>query len=242
MNSLPITGSVSFVNHEKKTMIITYLENDKKKTVNGSFADKIQEKLKAAKKIKQIHQFHVGDTVQFQLNITDTGNRAQAAEIRFLYNNALDQLIHKARTENNFIGYLKLADDNFFVKEIDSYLFFPLQLSPWQLPFTEKELNEAVSFSLENLENPEKISARLYVNHYFPEYHSAVKAHKTAAVLEAKIDKITPHGIYLRLFGNVIQAKIAVADYTGPALKPGDMLPVRISYLSEKRIVVEWVP
>ncbi|TSA42719.1 MAG: hypothetical protein D4R55_01995, partial [Chitinophagaceae bacterium] len=63
MNSLPITGSVSFVNHEKKTMIITYLENDKKKTVNGSFADKIQEKLKAAKKIKQIHQFHVGDTV-----------------------------------------------------------------------------------------------------------------------------------------------------------------------------------
>ncbi|MBK8494582.1 MAG: hypothetical protein IPL50_05785 [Chitinophagaceae bacterium] len=40
------------------------------------------------------------------------------------------------------------TDDKYLYKEIDSYLFFPVPLSPWQLKPTETELNEAVTFSL----------------------------------------------------------------------------------------------
>ena len=109
------------------------------------------------KLIKKKHLFHIGDTVSFTAGLSDRGDRMTASNIQYLYNTALDVLINKAGTENNFIGYLKVIDDKYFVKEIDSYLFFPVPLSPWQIRPTEAELNEAVTFSLENLDKKEKI-------------------------------------------------------------------------------------
>jgi len=50
--------------------------------------------------------------------------------IEFRFNNALDNLINKSAIENRFVGYLKKVDDDYFVKETGSYIFFPLKLSP----------------------------------------------------------------------------------------------------------------
>ena len=99
------------------------------------------------KLLKKKHIFHIGDTVSFNVGLSGRGDRMVATNIQFMYNNALDVLINKAKTENNFIGYLKVVDDKYFVKEIDSYLFFPVPLSPWQIKPTEAELNEAVTFA-----------------------------------------------------------------------------------------------
>ena len=154
-------GIISFVNHEKKYILIEYEQNGRKKTVNGSIDDK---------GIKKTHHFHIGDTVSFKVKIADRGDRMVALNIEYLYNTALDVLINKAKTNNSFLGYLKIADDKYFVKEIDSYLFFPVPLSPWQIKPAEKELNEAVSFSLENLDKKNKITAKLFNNNYIPEF------------------------------------------------------------------------
>ena len=173
MSNTNIQGNVSFVNHEKKYIIIEYEQNGKKKTVNANTgADK---QSKGQSKISKKHQFHIGDTVSFDLQMSERGDRMTANNLRFLYNNSLDTLINRAQTENNFIGYLKVVDNKYFVKEIDSYLFFPLPLSPWQIKPTEKELNEAVTFSLENLEKKDKITAKLYNSNYIPEFYAAVK-------------------------------------------------------------------
>ena len=48
MSNTLITGNVSFVNHEKKYIIIEYEVHGKKKVVNGSTGDKLQ-KIKQAK-------------------------------------------------------------------------------------------------------------------------------------------------------------------------------------------------
>ena len=110
------TGNVSFVNHEKKYIIIEYEFNGKKKVVNGSIDEK---------QLKIKHVFHIGDTVSFTVGLSGRGDKMVASDIKFLYNNALDVLINKAKTENNFTGYLKIVDDKYFVKEIDSYLHGP---------------------------------------------------------------------------------------------------------------------
>jgi len=235
MSNTLLKGNVSFVNHEKKYIIIEYEENGKKKVINGNIDDKQQQKLIDKKLIKKKHVFHIGDTVSFTSGLSDRGDRMTASNIQFLYNTALDVLINKANSENNFIGYLKVVDDRYYVKEIDSYLFFPVPLSPWQVKPTEAELNEAVTFALENLDKKEKITAKLYNNKYIPEFYTAVKLNKANTPVDATVYKVTPHGIYLNLVEDKIQVKLPFRE----GVKVNDVMRVRIVYLSPFKIIVE---
>lgn len=240
MSNTIYKGNVSFVNHEKKYIIIEYEESGKKKTVHANVDEKQQQKSFNKKLIKKKHLFHIGDRVSFTVGLSDRGDRMLASNLQYLYNTALDVIINKARTENNFIGYLKVVDDTYFVKEIDSYLFFPVPLSPWQIKPTEAELNEAVTFALENLDKKEKITASLFTQKFIPEYYSAERAFKKKETTEAEVYKITEYGIYLNVFGDKVQAKIDAKDPNLPGdLKVGDKLKVQITYFSKKKIVVE---
>lgn len=235
MSNTILQGRVSFVNHEKKYVMIEYEANGKKKAINGIVDDKTQVQLKKAGVIKKSHIFHIGDVVNFTAGLTARGDKMVATNIQYLYNTALDVLINKAKTENNFIGYLKIIDDKYFVKEIDSYLFFPVPLSPWQIKPPENELNEAVTFMLENLEKKDKITAKLFNNKYIPEFYTAVKLNKANTAIEATVYKVSPHGIYLNVISDKIQAKLPFKE----GVKVTDIILVKIVYLSPAKIIVE---
>ncbi|MBK8609328.1 MAG: hypothetical protein IPL84_05110 [Chitinophagaceae bacterium] len=226
MSNSILQGHVSFVNHEKKYIIIEYDDKGKKKVVHGNIDPKF---------LKKKHSFSIGDTVTFSVGLSGRGDRMIASDIEYLYNTALDVLINKAKTENNFIGYLKVVDDQYFVKEIDSYLFFPVPLSPWQLKPTDAELNEAVTFALENTEKKNKITAKLYNNKYIPEFYTAVKLNKANTPVDATVYKVTPHGIYLNLVADKIHVKLPFKE----GIKVNDTLSLRIVYLSPFKIIAE---
>ncbi len=230
MSNSIVTGIVSFVNHEKKYVLIEYEQNGRKKTVNGDIAEK---------QLKQKHRFQIGDTVSFKIRLSGRGDRMVADEMHFLYNSGLDVLLNRAKTENNFTGYLKIVAGRYFVKETETYLFFPVPFSPWQVKPSEAELNEAVIFSLENMENKEKVAASLFHKKFIPEYYSAVKAYKTKAAVDGEVYKVTPHGIYLFLYGKTIQAKFP--NTLNSLINPGDKIKVRITYLGDSRITVDQV-
>ena len=229
-----IEGKISFINHEKKYAMIEYEEGNKKKTVRASIDEDAQKKMKEKNLIKKTHHFMVGDVVSFQVKLSDRGDRMMASGTEFLYNNALDVLINKSFISNKFIGYLKMVDDKYFVKEIDSYLFFPVPFSPWQIVPAELDLNEQVHFSLENIEKKEKIFASLFNNQYIPEFEQAVKLFKTKTPVSAEVFKVSPHSIYLNIVGNKIQAKITFEE----GIIVGDKIDVLISYLGKNKIAV----
>ncbi len=232
-----LQGTVSFVNHEKQYVTIAYEVGGKKKNINGSVDDKLQLQLKQQGIIKKTHTFHIGDVVNFIPKLSDKGDKMIASHIQYLYNTALDVLLNKAKTDNNFIGYLKMADDTFFVKEIESYIFFPLTPSPWRLHPTEKELNEAVTFSLENIEKKDKVTAKLFNNNYIPEFYTAIKLHKSQTTIDAAVYKISAHGIYLNVVGDKIQGKIPLLKDQN--YKVGDIIKIIITYMSPTKIVLE---
>lgn len=229
-----IEGKISFINHEKKYAMIEYEEGNKKKTVRASIDEDAQKKMKEKNLIKKTHHFMVGDVVSFQVKLSDRGDRMMASGTEFLYNNALDVLINKSFISNKFIGYLKMVDDKYFVKEIDSYLFFPVPFSPWQIVPAELDLNEQVHFSLENIEKKEKIFASLFNNQYIAEFEQAVKLFKTKTPVSAEVFKVSPHSIYLNIVGNKIQAKITFEE----GIIVGDKIDVLISYLGKNKIAV----
>lgn len=244
MSDSTIQGKVTFINHEKKYAIMEYLQNGKKKTVNASIDEKVQRALKEKKVIKKIHHFLVGDVVSFKIKISERGDKMVATNIQFQYNNALDVLLNKSREDNKFIGYLKIVDDKYFVKEIESYLFFPVPFSLWQIIPTEDELNEQVTFSLQNTDKKEKITASLFNNVYIPEFNTAVKYFKNKTSVEAEVYEVKAHGIKLNVIEDKIQAKISLDKNVALAatlahLKKGDKLTVVITYLSKSKIVVE---
>ncbi len=228
-------GSISFINHDKQYAMIEYEDGNKKKTVRASIDEKTQKEMIEKKLIRKKHHFMVGDIVSFDVKLSDRGDRMLAVGLTFLYNNTLDVLINKSLTTNRFIGYLKQVDDNYFVKEIDSYLFFPVPFSAWQIKPTEEELNEQVDFSLENIDKKEKIYASLFNNSYIPEFEQAVKLFKTKTVIEATVYKVMAHGIYLNIIANKIQGKIPFED----KIQVGDKISVLITYLGKNKIAVE---
>lgn len=226
-----LKGTISFVNYEKNFATIEYLQGMKKKSVNC--------KTDLESTGRKSHHFRMGDVVSFQLRLSDRGDKMTACNIKYLHNKELDLLIQRAAIENRFSGYLKKTGDKYFVKEWNSYIFFPLQLSPWEKPPVETAENEAISFSLLNLDRPNSIVAELFSHNYIPEYRKAVQHFKNEIAIDAVVYKISPHGIYLNLFDDKIQAKLPVGSTEVNPINEGDTIPVLITHLSNTRIVVK---
>jgi len=236
-----LEGKISFVHHDKHYVTIEYTHNNKKKSVNGKVDEARQLQLKEQKVIKKIHRFHEGDEVYFTLERSARGDKMVAEKIRYRFNNTLGNLVNRARTNNQFHGYLKQVDDAYFVKETGSYQFFPLVLSPWELPPDNSKLNEPVIFQLGNLNNPEKLHATLFNQRFIPQFLAAQKHYAGKTPLNAAVYKISPHGIYLHVIGDKLKAKIPATQKLAETLKEGDKIKVIITYLSDTKIAVEAV-
>lgn len=239
MDEKTIMGTITFIHHDKQYATIEYELNDKRKSINGYIDEKTQEKLKAAKIIKKKHKFHIGDTVSFIIVLSPRGDKMIADHIQFKYNNPLDSLINKAAIENRFVGYLKKVDTRYFVKETGSYVLFPLLLSPWEKAPHEDKLNEPVFFKLENIDKPDKATASMYKSVYIPEYMAAMQHFKNKTIIESTVYKITPHGIFVNVMGEKMQAKIAIDKTKETLVKVGDTIKIRITYLGSSKIIIE---
>jgi S1 RNA binding domain len=228
-------GKVSFINYEKGFATIDYLSGVKQKTVNFKINVDIAG--------KKPHQFRLGDAVSFQLKLSDRGDKMTAVNVKYLHNTAVNLLVQKAAIENRFSGYLKKVEDKYFVKEWETYISFPLQLSPWEVPPAETAENEAISFRLINLEKPNAILAELFSHNFISAYRMALQFFEKEKEVDAIVTKITPHSIYLGLFNEKIQAKLPITELTdesdGYRIKEGDKLPVLITYLTSTKIAVK---
>ena len=108
---------------------------------------------------------------------------------------------------------------------------------------SEEDLNEPVTFTLENLDKKDKIFASLLNNEYVPEFHTIVKHFKSKTPIEAVVTEINPHGIYVDLAGEKLKAKIplgknAALDTLAKGLQKGDLLKVNITNIGKNRINV----
>ncbi|MEO7923446.1 MAG: hypothetical protein ABIR30_07195 [Chitinophagaceae bacterium] len=223
-------GNISFINYEKQFATIEYQHNNKIKSVNFKTDEASG---------KKSHQFMLGDGVSFQLKLSDRGDKMTAFQVQFTYNTAIDLLIQQAAIENRFSGYLKIVGEKYFVKEWENYILFPLQLSPWEKPPVETAANEAISFRLLNLDKPRSIVAELFSHNFIPEYKMALQHFNHKIDIPAVVYKLSPHAVYLNLFGEKIKSKLPLSDFEKEEVKEGDPVQVVITHFSNTRIVVK---
>jgi len=224
-------GKISFINYDKNFATIEYTHNNKSKSVNC--------KTDAADSSKKPHQYRLGDWVSFHLKLSDRGDKMTACQVTYLHNPGIDLLVQKAAIENRFSGYLKIVEDQYFVKEWESYILFPLRLSPWEKPPVETAANEPIAFKLVNIDKPNKLGAELFSHNYIPEYKKAKQHFNNQIEIDAVVGKISPHAVYLNLFGEKMKAKLSLPDEEKSQLKEGDIIPVMITHFTHDKIVVK---
>ena len=245
MNDKYIQGKITFIHHEKNRAVIEYSENGRKKTIQANLEINEPEKTLNKKTSKKLHRFLVGDIVTFLIKKTGSNGRILSAHnISYQYNTALEILVNKAIAENKFLGYIKFTDDEYFIKEIESYLFFPLRISRIEVPPAEQEMINPVTFKLNNILNPDKLFATLYNHNYIPEFQTAIQLFKRQTIIKALIHKISAYGIYLHLVNDKIDAKLPIDEFladqiAGGKIQAGQTIDVKIKYLSPEKVIVE---
>lgn len=221
-----LQGKITYVNHQKQYAMIEYEAGGKKRVV----------KMLINNAESKSATFSSGDIVEFTLTHIKGTDRQEATEVAFKYNTALDVVMQKAKENNSFLGYLKKIGDEYFIKEINSYLFFKLQMSKWQIEPEENEVNEPVAFYFEDITKKERLLAVLFDNDYLPEYLQAVKLFKAQKPVPAVVTRVMPHGIYVNVVADVVTGKL-VNDRT---VQVGNTVNVNITHLGKNKIALEF--
>ncbi|MFT3949980.1 MAG: hypothetical protein QM763_23645 [Agriterribacter sp.] len=232
------TGKVTSINHEKNYVSVAYIHNGRKKTITCRMSEKETDS-DAHEKIR--HVYRVGDEVSFRVKGVNRGAGMIAYNLKFLYNNELQNLLNKVAVDNRFTGYLKKTDDAWFIKERGSYIFFPLELSKWETLPSEEHLNEAVEFRLLHTDKPGRISAELFSHDYIPAFRKAIQAFKNNTPVEAVVTRVSPYAVYVDMYSGSLPSKLPLTKGQVSDLKEGDCLQVRFTYLGNTRIVIESV-
>ena len=238
MSATIIEGQISYINHEKQYALIEYFAGGKKRNITGSIGEKLQSELQKQGLVNMVHPFAVGDVVQFQTQHIKLGDKMKAINIVFKYNTALDTLINKSKTNNDFVGYIKKLDEQYFIKEIDSYLFLKLDVGQWQLLPSGNNEEMAVHFMLNNADKQKRITASLLKEQFSPAYQQAKIAFKAKKSVSGIITKISAHAVYVDLFDGEMQGKMLLDVCKDVQLALGKELMIQITHLGKHKIVI----
>ena len=99
--------------------------------------------------------FFNGDEVYFKVrNSTKGSSGLEAFDLRYIQNEKIDEMLSLIREEKPLTGYIKKLDDGYYVKDKQTYLFIPIEISCWEIGHEyvyEQRINEPVSYIVEKI-------------------------------------------------------------------------------------------
>lgn len=185
------------------------------------------------------HDFSIGDQVEFKLEPGIKEGEYQAYDIIFLTNPSRENLVKEYQEKGILTGYLKKIEDDFFVKEINSYSIIPLNICAEELDFENvytNRLNELVSFKLKNSKlRLDKLTAFLVDRKLSEKYLFLFHLVESKQEIEVKVTGKNTKGIFLtydNIFsGFLMFKKSGITDYQ---CKKGDVISVIVDYVDEQ--------
>jgi cold shock CspA family protein len=130
------------------------------------------------------------DHVDFELKKLYDENQLEANEIKFIRNSTLEYLHQDFVNKKTKKGFLKKIQDNYYVKDSETYLFIKLRISPYETELFncyESKLNAQINYQIVVFSNKNKIRAINTDRKYSIEYLMAVSGNNCIAKVENKI-------------------------------------------------------
>lgn len=189
------------------------------------------------KEVMSLHKFRNGDEVQFKIK-EHAKHGLCCYDVVFVKNSRTDKIIEEAKELNILKGYLKKVEDKYFVKHVSTYCYIPVLISEWEADLDmiyDDRINNLVTFELQNLEKPYKISAILTDRVFKPEFALLTELKSLNQSTFATITGVTPEGYFCYLLHDTIRS--FVGFYTSEhvqlrKLKKGDIVEVRITRIN----------
>ncbi len=146
-------------------------------------------------------------------------------------------MLTKAEIENKFLGYLKIIEDRLYIKEVETYLFIPIDFSKWELLPEDNLINTMVSFKLTNTNKINKLFAKLLDSKHHQEFQIIKDYWTKGAILTARITKLNPASISLDLLNGQFKGKLTQV-YKDEEFSVGQLIEVRITNIDSDTIGV----
>jgi ribosomal protein S1 len=233
-----INGKIVYINQKNRNATIEYLKGTKTKEVHTNVSADTQTGWLEAGLIRKSHHYVIGDEVRFQLTLSARGDKQMATAVQYLGNTILSNLLYKAKQKNSFFGYIKQVESAYFIKEADSYILFPLNLSAWERqPDTEK-VNTMVEFELTHIDQPTRVQAKLKKQIFTKAYREAEKCFREKKSTPAMVEKVTPNGVYVTLFQGYMKGKLKTDQVNEINPQVGDQIDVFVQFLSPSKLVL----
>ncbi len=143
-----------------------------------------------------------GDKVTFEYNpIVD--KECGAKEISFLKNANLDGLKSDFEKGNSLKGFLKKIDDNYYVKDRDTYIFIRLIIASYEINIKEiyeDNLNKIIDFRLVTFTSKNKIRAVNLQRQFLPNTKLLVEGNSTEGQVVASVKG----GYQIRIYDDIL--------------------------------------
>lgn len=151
---------------------------------------------------KNYRHIHKGDKVFFEFNPLVDRERG-AKEIAFLQNASLDGLKEDFKNGKRLKGFLKKIDNNYYVKDSDTYIFIRLIVASYEINIEEvyeEKLNTIIDYRITTFTSKNKIRAININRQFLPDCKFLVEGNIT----EGQIVAIVKGGYQIKIYDNIV--------------------------------------
>ena len=188
--------------------------------------------------------FFNGDEVYFKVrNSTKGSSGLEAFDLRYIQNEKIDEMLSLIREEKPLTGYIKKLDDGYYVKDKQTYLFIPIEISDWETGneyVYEHRINELVNYRVERIPKHQKnIKAILPDRIFSSTYHQLLALKENRELITVRITGKRKGGYFGAFLNNTVDCFIIVKEEQDKpgALKTGDIVACRIKYINLSKVV-----
>lgn len=182
------------------------------------------------------HFCSFGDIVQFKLKPSQQfSDKLEAYDLIFLGNDLRERLLEISEDNPIIEGYLKQIGDDYFVKELETYLFIPIKMIYGEINFQEvytKNLNQLVQFSLNEVKRIDKITAYLVNRQIDEKYQFIYKLKETKELIEVTVTGKNAAGFFAT-YNNIFDCFILGKKVDHLNLKKGDTFKATVLSVEE---------
>lgn len=191
-------------------------------------------------------KFFKGDQVSFKIKYNESGDLV-AYDLEFISNENFDRLLSKIAQGQELLGYLKKIGDEYYIKDIDTYIFIPLSISVWEKDHEEiydNRLNRLLSYTmLGKASSQRKLKAALTDRRFIDDYFTLKEFCRKSKIITATITGKSEKGYYANLLDDRVKAFIRFDKKHSfdPSYHKLDEVEVMVTGVHESNLTVRFV-
>lgn len=191
--------------------------------------------------------FFKGDEVYFKVRPATKGRSGmEAYDLLYIRNEKIEELLNLINDQQPLTGYIMKHDGWFYIKDKQTELLIPLQISGWEInreEVYERRINELVTWQAERIPKHLKNLKAILPDRVFNQtYYQLVALKENNELITVRITGKKKGGYFGTFLNNTVDCFIIIKKEElekKPELKTGDIVACRIKHINPLSVMTE---